>query len=116
MGENCEQLWAMLRPLLKQTRYMTKDGYVFCIDDALLLIADNKLGSFVPFMKQLQQAAAEKLGECMRQLRLPVEHKAATCSTTGRAQHVVSVSCHIYVTLSCMMQSGQKQATQWLSS
>lgn len=64
VGENCEQLWALLRALLKLTRYMTKDAYIFCLDDALLLIADDKLQHFIDFATQQQAAMEEKLGEC----------------------------------------------------
>lgn len=64
MGENCEQLWAQLRPVTKHTRYMSKDNYVFVLDDALLLIAGDKLGSFVAFMRDQEQALKKKLGGC----------------------------------------------------
>lgn len=64
VGENCEQLWAQLRPLLKLTRYMTKDAYFFCLDDALLLVAEGKLSSFVQFMTQQQAAMEAKLSKC----------------------------------------------------
>lgn len=63
MGENCEHLWALLRALLKQTRYMTKDAYIFCLDDALLLVAEDKLQDFVEFMTQQQAATEQKLGK-----------------------------------------------------
>ena len=63
MGENCEQLWAQLRPLLKLTRYMTRDAYLFCLDDALLLVAEGKLDSFVLFMTKQQQALEAKLSK-----------------------------------------------------
>lgn len=63
MGENCEQLWALLRPLLKLTRYMTKDAYIFCLDDALLLVAEGRLQHFIKFTTQQQAALEKKLGE-----------------------------------------------------
>ena len=63
VGENCEQLWAQLRPLLKLTRYMTRDAYIFCLDDALLLVAEGKLESFVQFMTRQQEAMEAKLSK-----------------------------------------------------
>lgn len=63
VGENCEQLWAQLRPLTKLTRYMSKDNYLFVLDDALLLVADDKMGAFVAFMHGQAQAINKKLGE-----------------------------------------------------
>jgi len=65
VGENCVQLWALLRPLLKLTRYMTKDAYIFCLDDALLLVAEDKLQNFVEFMTQQRADMEKKLGECL---------------------------------------------------
>jgi hypothetical protein len=64
VGENCEQLWALLRPLLKLTRYMGKDNYLFVLDDALVLIAEDKIDGFVTFMQEQEEAAKKKLGEC----------------------------------------------------
>ena len=66
VGENCEQLWAQLRPLLKLTRYMTTDAYLQCLDDALLLVADGKISDFVAFMMQQQAAAEAKLSKCVQ--------------------------------------------------
>lgn len=63
MGENCEQLWAQMRPLLKLTRYMAKQAYHSCLDDALLLVADGKLDSFVESMTQQQEAMEQKLSK-----------------------------------------------------
>lgn len=68
MGENCEQLWALLRPLLKLTRYMTKDAYIFCLDDALLLVAEGRLQRFIESTTQQQAALEEKLSELSRGL------------------------------------------------
>jgi hypothetical protein len=51
-----------VRPLLKLTRYMSKDNYLFVLDDALLLVADEKMGSFVAFMRGQAQAIKKKLG------------------------------------------------------
>lgn len=62
VGENCEQLWAQLRPVTKHTRYMSKDNYVFVLDDALLLVADEKMGSFVAFLCNQHKANKKKLG------------------------------------------------------
>ena len=64
VGENCEHLWALLRPLLKLTRYMGKDNYLFVLDDALVLIAEDKIDGFVTFMQEQEEAAKKKLGEC----------------------------------------------------
>lgn len=62
VGENCEHLWAQLRPLLKLTRYMSTDNYVFVLDDALLLIAEEKMSSFATFMTEQERATHKKLG------------------------------------------------------
>ena len=43
VGENMEQAWAQARPVMKLTRYMTKQGYVAGLDDIFLQIADDKL-------------------------------------------------------------------------
>jgi hypothetical protein len=57
-------LWAQVRPLTKLTRYMSKDNYLFVLDDALLLVADDKISSFVVFMRDQAQAINKKLGAC----------------------------------------------------
>lgn len=62
VGENCEHLWAQVRPLTKLTRYVSKDNYLFVLDDALLLVADDKISSFVVFMRDQAQAIKKKLG------------------------------------------------------
>jgi len=43
VGENCEQTWALVRPVTKLTRYMAKQGYLEGLDDTLLLISEDKL-------------------------------------------------------------------------
>jgi hypothetical protein len=63
VGENCEQLWAQMRPLYKLTRYMTGSAYQDTLDDALVLVADGKMHGCVEFMKQQQDAMERKLSK-----------------------------------------------------
>ena len=63
VGECCEQTWALLRPVTKLTRYMTKQGYLEGLDDALLLISDDKLQYSVAALVTQHAACAKKIGE-----------------------------------------------------
>lgn len=61
VGENCEQTWALLKPVTKLTRYMSKRGHREGLDDALL-ISDDKLQDSVAMVTQ-HKACLNKLGE-----------------------------------------------------
>jgi hypothetical protein len=63
VGENCEQLWAQMRPLYKLTRYMTDHAYLGTLDDALVLVADGKMQGCVDSMKQQRDAMQRKLSK-----------------------------------------------------
>ncbi len=63
MGENCEQLWAQMRPLYKLTRYMTDRAYLGTLDDALVLLADGKMQGCVDSMKQQRDTLQRKLSK-----------------------------------------------------
>lgn len=58
-----EQTWAQARPVMKLTRYMTKQGYLIGLDDIMLQIADDKLLEFVQSMVAAHKACLKKLGE-----------------------------------------------------
>ena len=58
----------MLRPVTKLTRYMSKQGYLDGLDDALLLICEDKLQDSAVAMVAQHKACLKKLGE--RSLRL----------------------------------------------
>jgi hypothetical protein len=59
-----EQVWAQARPVMKLTRYMTKQGYVTGLDDAFLQIADDKLLEIAPSLVSAHKACRKKLGRC----------------------------------------------------
>lgn len=65
VGETCEQTWSLVVPTTKLTRYMSKANYLDCLDDALLVISDDKLGSSVTFFVSQHSAAVKKLGEAV---------------------------------------------------
>ena len=64
VGENMEQVWAQARPVMKLTRYMTKEGYVTGLDDIFLQIADDKMLEFVQSLVSADKACRKKLGRC----------------------------------------------------
>lgn len=66
VGENMEQAWAQARPVMKLTRYMTKEGYVTGLDDIFLQMADDKLLEFVQSLVSADKACRKKLGKCGR--------------------------------------------------
>ena len=59
-----EQVWAQARPVMKLTRYMTKEGYVTGLDDIFLQIADDKMLEFVQSLVSADKACRKKLGRC----------------------------------------------------
>jgi hypothetical protein len=59
-----EQFWALMRALMKLTRYMTKQGYLLGLDDVMLQIADDKLLEFVQSVLCAHKACLKKLGKC----------------------------------------------------
>lgn len=63
VGENCEQTWALARPVMKLTRFYGKAAYLATLDDALLLITEDKLSDFIPLMVAAARAAGKKLGK-----------------------------------------------------
>lgn len=63
VGENCEHLWAELRPTFGLTRYMTTDKYISTLEDVLLQVSEDKMRSYVTFMERQARAAVKKLGE-----------------------------------------------------
>ncbi len=64
VSENCEQLWAELKPVTQITRYMAKPNYLDCLDVSLNYIAECKLDSFVGTMVTQEKHARDKLGKC----------------------------------------------------
>lgn len=73
VGENCEHLWAELRPTFGLTRYMTTDKYISTLEDVLLQVSEDKMRSYVTFMERQARAAVKKL-----------EKTTATISETAR--------------------------------
>jgi hypothetical protein len=66
VGENMEQFWALVRAVMKLTRYMTKQGYTLGLDDVMLQIADDKLLEFVQSVLGAHKACLKKLGKCLQ--------------------------------------------------
>ena len=62
VGENCEQLWAELKPLTHITWYMAKPNYLDSIDAGLSYIAESKLEDFVATMVTQEKHTRAKLG------------------------------------------------------
>jgi hypothetical protein len=62
VGEQTEQLWAMLRPLSKKVRYMSPAHWQDCMDNALLLLSRLKQGDFAKLLKRKLDNNTRKLG------------------------------------------------------
>ena len=90
VGENMEQFWALVRAVMKLTRYMTKQGYTLGLDDVMLQIADDKLLEFVQSVLSAHKACLKKLGKCLQAspllLQLPL---GFYCAMLLRTQPVV---------------------------
>lgn len=58
-----EQLWAMLKPLSKKVRYMSRANWQDTLDNALLFLSEKKQWEFAELLRSKLQATAKKLGE-----------------------------------------------------
>lgn len=63
VGENCEQLWALLRPVMKVLRYAAKQGYLDGLDLCLVLISADKLQDAAELNVAAERACHKKLSK-----------------------------------------------------
>jgi hypothetical protein len=69
---------------------MSKDNYLFSLDDALLLISDNKLANIVPFMVGQHTAVHKNLGEWLGAGEGAIVHPLEQASCRARKGRIDS--------------------------